>query len=113
MFVSNCSRATFYKYVTKGSEIEREIEVARYSQRKYLESLRDDNRDDPQIIISALRLDLDAQKEANRQLLANTANFISNLIESGIPISIIQACQERAMSKPNRSISGGKKRRSL
>lgn len=105
MLVACCSRATFYKYVTHGSEVEREIERARVKQQKYANSKKQPPRKDHEQIIADLRAGQEQQKEGNRSLLAFHAQVISNLVEMGVPPSVIQEAESRAMTKPNRSMS--------
>jgi hypothetical protein len=111
MEAADCARATFYKYVTKGSEIENKIEKARAEQERYLQSLTQRNEG----IIGA---DSDCHKrliEAEtgaRELLAFVPRFIANLIRRNVKIQDIQAAQREAMPHPNRDVShAGKGRR--
>lgn len=105
ILVACCSRATFYKYVTKDSEIEREIKTARIKQRKYANSKNQPPEKDQEQIIADLRAGWEQDKEGNRSLLAFHAQVISNLLEKGVPPSVIQEAEGRAMTKPNRSVS--------
>jgi hypothetical protein len=102
--------------VTKGSEVEREIERARAEQQKYVNSQKQPSVKDYDQIIADLKIALNQEKEGNRSLLAFHAQVISNLLERGVSSSVIQDAESRAMSKPNRSFSHagsgrGKKRR--
>lgn len=110
MKVANCARATFYKYVAKGSDIEREIEVARNRQKKYAESLR--RRKDPIGHDPGLGKRLEGAEAGNRELLAFISLMTANLIKYGVPVEVIQASQQDAMPHPDRSYShAGKGRR--
>ena len=110
MKAANCARATFYKYVTAGSEIETEIEVARRKQKEYAKAVRvceAEIGNEP-----GLRKRLMEAEEGNRKLLASFAQLIANLIQYGVPVNVIQAAQRAAMPHPNRSFShAGKSRR--
>jgi hypothetical protein len=105
---AGCARATYYKYVTKGSAIQAEIEAASVKQKKYAEKAnpRLDNAD------QALRKRLEKSEEGNRELLAFISRMTANLIKYGVPSETIQAAQREAMSHPDRSFSHtGKGRR--
>jgi hypothetical protein len=104
MAAAACSRRTFYKYVTKGSEIEREIEAARREQEKNAGGTGDERRDSEQII-RELREERDQAREVNRGLLGNYARLIANLKSKGVRDDLIQWAQDAAMEKPDRSVS--------
>lgn len=108
MQVAECGRTTFYKYVTKGSEIEIEIEAARRAQKKYLEI---DEGDEDEL--KNLRKRLREAEEGDRNLLALIARMTANLnLRYGIPIKVIQAAQTEPVPHPDRSFShAGKGRR--
>lgn len=103
MEAAKCARATFYKYVTKGSEIDLEIEVACTKQKKYVELVKGcgtpvgDDQD--------LRKRLKEAKEGNRELLAFIARMTANLITFRVPNEVIQRAQQDAMQHPKRSVS--------
>lgn len=110
MKAAKCARATYYKYVTEGSAIEFEIDVARTKQRLYAESVRRatssarDNQD--------LKRRLQEAEEGGRALLALISRMTENLLKRGIKARDIQAAQREAMPHPNRSFShAGKGRR--
>lgn len=108
MEVADCGRATFYKYVTKGSAIEFEIEAARREQKKYLET-GEGGEDE----LKALRKRLRMAEEGNRNLLALKARMTANLtLRYGIPPKVVQAAQIEPLPHPDRSFShAGKGRR--
>jgi hypothetical protein len=110
MKAANCARATFYKYVFKGSTIEREIVIARIKQEIYAESVRrlkGTIGHEP-----GLRKRLEESESGNRELLAYISRMTANLIKYGIPTNVIQAAQQEAMPHPDRSFShAGKGRR--
>lgn len=103
MEAAKCARATFYKYVTNGSEIDLEIEVACTRQKKYVELVKGggapvgDDQD--------LRKRLRAAEEGNRELLAFIARMTANLITYRVPNEVIQRAQRDAMQHPKRSVS--------
>lgn len=99
--VVGCARATYYKYVTKGSAIETEIEAARVKQKRYAEKAkpRGDATD------WSLRKRLEESEEGNRELLAFIARMTANLIKYGVPARTVQAAQRDAMPHPDRSFS--------
>lgn len=101
MQVANCGRATFYKYVTKGSAIELEIEAARREQKKYWE-MGEGQEDE----LKALRKRLGVAEEGNRNLLALMVRMEANLtLRYRVPMKIIQAAQREPMPHPDRSFS--------
>lgn len=106
--VTDCGRTTFYKYVTKGSDIELEIEAARREQKKYLETVEGDEEE-----LKDLRKRLSVAEEGNRNLLALIARMTDNLtLKYGIPPKVVQAAQREPLSHPDRSFShAGKGRR--
>lgn len=104
MAAAECSRRTFYKYVTKGSEIESEIEAARREQEKNAGGPGDGGRDSDQII-RELREERDQAREANRELLGNYARLVANLKRRGVRDEWIQQAQDEAMEKPDRRVS--------
>lgn len=106
---SNCARATFYKYVTEGSMIEREIETARRRQEAYAKALESSGAE---VREETTRKRLVEAEEGNRKLLALVATMTANLIRQGIPARVIQAAQSDAITHPTRSYShAGKGRR--
>jgi len=111
MEVADCSRATFYKYVTKGSEIELKIERARIEQRKYAASEADpEDEAEPE---PNWREKFEAANAGNRELLALFVRMKANLtIRYGIPENVVQAALSDAMPHPNRSVSHAGKGRS-
>ncbi|HEY0100342.1 MAG TPA: hypothetical protein VGB76_15460 [Pyrinomonadaceae bacterium] len=110
MEVADCARATFYKYVTEGSEIERDIKTARAEQQRYME-LKDTSEDEIRLEPS-LRERLERAEAGTRELLALFARMTDNLLRLGIPVEIIQAAQREAMTHPKRNFShAGKGRR--
>lgn len=98
-----CARATYYKYVTKGSQIELEIEVARARQRKFVESVNGGS--DPLENDLDLRKRLEKVEKGNRELQAFISRMVANLITYGIPTKVIQRAQREAMLHPMRSYS--------
>lgn len=108
MEVADCGRATFYKYVTKGSAIELEIEAARREQEENV-VIVDGGVDE----IKALRKRLSVAEEGNRNLLALIARMTDNLtLRYLIPRKIVQAAQRESLPHPNRTFShAGKGRR--
>jgi hypothetical protein len=107
MEVAECGRTTFYKYMTKGSEIELEIEAARREQRKYLEM--GEGKDDE---LKRVRKRLNVAEEGDRNLTAMIVRMTDNLTRRGIPLKVILAAQREALSHPNRNFShAGKGRR--
>ena len=106
MKVAKCSRTAFYRYVTKGSEIEQEIEYARTEQSKNPgvpvdgPRRRDGNRDS-----SGLRMELEQAKEGNRELLGKFAQLVDNLKLRGVKDDVIQWAINTPMTKPVRSVS--------
>ncbi len=108
MEVADCGRATFYKYVTKGSAIEFEIEAARREQKNYVVIDEGDENE-----LKALRKRLRVAEEGDRNLLALIARMTANLtLRYGIPIKVIQNAQREPVPHPDRSFShAGKGRR--
>jgi hypothetical protein len=99
--VADCGRTTFYKYVTKGSDIEGEIEAARREQKKYLEIGEGDEDE-----LKRLRKRLREAEEGNRNLLARIARMTANLsLRYGIPVKVIQAAQSKPIPHPDRNFS--------
>lgn len=109
MQVTDCGRATFYKYVTKGSAIELEIEAARREQEENV-VIGDGDVDE----LKALRKRLRVAEEGNRNLLALIARMTANLrLRYGVPIKDIQAAQRESLPHPDRRFShAGKGHRS-
>jgi hypothetical protein len=106
---AGCARKTFYKYVTKGSQIEGEIQTARIKQKKYVESVK---RGSNSVGGDNLRKRLERAEEGNRELLAMITRTTANLIiRYGVSIETIQAAQQDALPHPNRSQSHAGKRR--
>jgi hypothetical protein len=111
MEVAECSRKTFYKYVKKGSEIEREIEDAWREQGENPGKPEDGRRDSDQII-QVLRKERDQAREGNRELLRDYARLIANLKSKGVSDALIQWAQVTPMEKPDRNVShAGRSRR--
>jgi hypothetical protein len=108
MQVADCGRTTFYRYVTKGSVIELEIEAARREQEEN-KIIADGDEDE----LKALRKRLRAAEEGNRNLLALIARMTDNLtLRYLIPSKIVQAAQREPLPHPDRSFShAGKGRR--
>lgn len=101
MKVAECGRATFYRYVTKGSEIELEIETARREQKNNV--VIDDGDEDE---VKAIRKRLRVAEEGDRNLLALIARMTANLnLRYGIPIKVIEAAQREPVPHPDRSFS--------
>lgn len=110
MKAAECAPATFYKYVRKGSVLDREIEAARVKQRRYAEAGKHQGSGDESG--SNLRKRLHTAEEGDRTLLAFIARMTANLMRSGVPIELIQRAQREAMPHPDRSLShSGKGRR--
>lgn len=106
MKIAECSRRTFYKYVTLGSQIQKEIEQARDSQKRHIQSESSvAAHEDPEIIVTRLREEAENAKNGARELIAVQVRFVSNLIDLGVPSSIIDRAQRDAMSKPDRSVT--------
>ena len=103
MEAAKCAPATFYKYVSRGSIIEREIEAARVKQKRYAEAIKRRGAKDESNLNSRKRL-INAE-EGGRKLLAFIARMTGNLIRAGVPIEVIQKAQQEAMSHPSRSFS--------
>lgn len=108
MQVAECGRTTFYNYVTKGSEIEIEIEEARRKQKEPDEIGEEDEEE-----LKKLRKRLRVAEEGNRNLLAMMARMTDNLrLRYGISTKVIQAAQSEPLPHPDRSFShAGKGRR--
>jgi hypothetical protein len=110
MKAAKCSRATFYKYITKGSAIEHEIEVARGNQKRFAEAVKRGNNAGGQV--ADWRKRFEESERSKRELLGFNARVTANLIKYGVPIEKIQAAQQDAMPHPNRSFShAGRARR--
>lgn len=107
------SRATFYKYVKKGSKIRSEIEDAQIEQRKNLGVLKSETQQgDSKYVIAELRAELARVKKGNRELLANYAQLIANLKSKMVSDALIQWAQTTPIKKPDRSVShAGRSRR--
>jgi hypothetical protein len=103
MEASGCARATYYKYVTKGSAIYVEIENSRAEQKKYATSKKRSEHYGG--ADSDVRKRLEEAKEANRNLLALISQMTANLIRYGVPSELIQRAQREAMPHPNRAHS--------
>jgi len=103
MDVAKCSRAPFYKYVTKGSQIRREIEEAKALQKETLHVKGHRPAKSDQAAINAeLRVENEKLKGALREVEAYVARLISNLLERGVSATVLQSAQTNAMSKPDR-----------
>jgi hypothetical protein len=101
-----CSRRTYYKYVTKGSDIRREIVKAQKLQKKIeLEDEQIPGRKDLAEENTRLRKKLRETREACRDVLKSFAQFTSNLIDLGVSPKTLQIAMTRPMSKPDRSFS--------
>ena len=101
-----CSRRTYYKYVTKGSDIRQEIVKAQKRQQE-IES-EDEHlpgRKDLAKENKRLRAKLRQTQEACKDVLKTFAQFTSNLIELGVSPRTLQIAMTRPMSKPDRSFS--------
>jgi len=101
-----CSRKTYYKYVTEGSDIRREIVKAQKLQ-KEIESENEQGPSGKDLAKenTRLRAQLRQTREACKDVLKSYAQFTSNLIELGVPPRTIQIAMTRPMSKPDRSFS--------
>lgn len=102
MKAANCARATYYYYVTKGSAIKLEIEIARAEQKKYVESVKGDGNPARE---ADLRKRLEVSEKGNRELLAGMARMIANLTTYGVPLELIMKAQREAIPHPDRSFS--------
>jgi predicted transcriptional regulator YheO len=112
MVVANCSRKTFYKYVTEDSEIENEIKRAYSRQREHAGSPNGKRQKESELIISQLREELDQTKKGNRNLLEHNAQVIANLKSKGVPDTILQWAQKNPMPRPDRRVTrAGRSRR--
>jgi len=113
MTVVNCKRATFYKYVKKGSKIRSEIKDAQIEQRKNPDAPeRGTQQRDSKHVMAELRAELAQVKEANRGLLADYAQLIDNLKSKMVSDELIQWAQTTPIKKPDRSVShAGRSRR--
>lgn len=110
MEVAKCGRTTFYNYVTKNSEIERDIQKARAEQQRYIEL--EDKGEDVIRLEPSVRDSLEQAEAGARELLALFARMTANLTRLGVPIEIIQKAQRESMPHPNRNFShAGKGRR--
>jgi hypothetical protein len=110
MEAAECARATFYKYVTGGSEIERDIHTARAKQQRYIELKKE--REEEIETEPSLRERLDRAEAGTRELLALFTRMTENLLRLGVRVEIIQTAQREAMPHPKRNFShAGKGRR--
>jgi hypothetical protein len=101
MQVAKCGRTTFYKYVTKGSAIELEIEAARREQEENV-VIGDGGVDE----LKALRKRLRVAEEGDRNLTAMIARMTANLtLRYGVPIEVIEAAQRDSLPHPDRKFS--------
>jgi hypothetical protein len=106
MKVAQCSRRTFYKYVHPDSPINNEIEQARRLRKRLaLSENTAGARGDHETTVKRLRDEVENAKNGARNLMASQAQFVSNLIDLGVPISIIERAQREAMAKPDRSVT--------
>jgi AcrR family transcriptional regulator len=103
MKAAKCAPATFYKYVSKDSVIEREIEAARAKQKRYADAVK--RRGAKEGSSSNLRKRLIEAEEGARELLAFIARMTENLSRAGVPIEVIQRAQQEAMPHPNRNFT--------
>lgn len=103
MEAARCARATFYKYVTKGSEVDLEIEAAREKQKKYAELMK--RGDCSGLDELNMHKRLEEAENGNRELLAFIARMTANLMTCGVPSDVIQRAQREDMPHPNRSYS--------
>ena len=103
MDVAGCGRATFYKYVSEGSEIELEINASRERQKNYAKSVKMGDITGGDDI--AMRKRLECAEEGSRSLLAFIARMTDNLRNYGVPLGVIQRAQQEAMTHPDRSYS--------
>lgn len=110
MEVANCARATFYRYVSEGSEIEREIQAARAEQQRYIEL---EKKREGEIRLEPNLCERVERAEAGtRELLSFVARMTENLLRLGVRAEIIQTAQRDAMPHPKRNFShAGKGRR--
>jgi hypothetical protein len=101
-----CSRRTYYKYVSKGSDIRLEIVKAQKLQKEIeLEDEQIPGRKDLAKENKRLRAKLRRTQEACKDVLKIFAQFTSNLIELGVSPRTLQIAMTRPMSKPDRSFS--------
>lgn len=103
MEAANCARATFYKYVTMGSDIRSEINVACTRQKAFAELASQPEREIGHDL--GMRKRLDEAEEGNRVLLAYISRMTMNLMMRGVEAKVIQAAQRESMPHPNRSYS--------
>jgi hypothetical protein len=103
MKAAGCSRAPFYKYVTEGSEIRREINAAKALQKSKPRPEGGEPAEPDLVLINkALRRENEQLKVALRGLEAYIVRLISNLSEWGVSPTILQEAQTEPMSKPDR-----------
>jgi len=107
MAVAVCARATFYKHVTEDSAIRREINYARehWQIRWRPQKGRTEGDKEKDVLLAQVRAESEMGKDANRQLIAHMAQFVSNLMERGVSVAAIQSAQQDAMSHPERRVS--------
>jgi hypothetical protein len=106
MEAANCARATFYRYVAKESQIEGEIETARRQQEKYACGvLGEGQQKDTNHVITEERAKRENAEEGTRTLLGYHARLISNLMERGVSMEVLDRAQRAALSMPDRSFS--------
>lgn len=105
MVVADCSRKTFYKYVTEDSQIKSEIKQARSRQREHAGSPNTKRQKESALIISQLREELEQAKKGNRNLLELKTQFIANLKFEGVSDEKLDRALNNAMSKPDRRVS--------
>jgi hypothetical protein len=111
MAAAKCSRATFYKYVTAGSEIQREIDAASVKQRKNV-ARSGRRRSEPERIIAQLRVELAEAQAGNRHLLGRIAQIAANLKVHGLSAVEVEKVLAAPMPQPDRSVShAGRSRR--
>ncbi len=113
MLAARCSRRTFYKYVTTGSQIQLEIDKAIKQQKKILLPVDGEPAKPDQVAINIeLRKENEKLKDALRGLEGRITRLISNLSERGVPPADLQAALTDEMSKPDRRYPrGGRSRR--
>jgi hypothetical protein len=103
MAAADCARATFYRYVSEGSEIEHEIRAARAEQQRYIELEK--KREGEFRLEPNLRERLERAEAGTRELLALFARMTENLLRLGVRAEIIQTAQREAMPHPKRNFS--------
>jgi hypothetical protein len=109
MAAAGCSRAPFYRYVTEGSQIRREINDAKKKKRIDGE---EPTESDLLVINRALRKENEDLKSALREVESFTVRLISNLSERGVTPASLQAAHTEAISHPDRRYPGGGRSRS-